>query len=270
MLDTLDEIISDTRYSIANQLTRDTLMQLANREIGLIHVKGFYNNPHAKAVAQAMINHPNLGHYSKKYTSSVGRVFTPHIDAEWDDEARAIYAAESSKNIQSLRELFLPNCPPIDYVRCRLQELWPKGANIQELYGQKCFVGTCRVFKPAISTFYPHHDRIDEETDAQEILDLTEQLVANVYLETPPTGGELELWLREPDDQERERIRHVEGLLRDTVEPPKLVIKPEAGDLTMFSTRLLHAVRPSPDGYRIGMAAFIGVHGINKPLTYWS
>ena len=270
MTEVLGEIDSSITTAMVHELNHNTLMQLARREIGLIHVKSFFNSPRQKEISHRMIDHPNLGYYSKKYTSSVGRVYTPHIDAEWDDEARTIYANKSAENIQAMREIFHPDCSPIDYVRCRLQELWPRGANIQELYGQTCFVGTCRVFKPSVSTFYPHHDRIDEETSAPEIKTLTEQLVANVYIETPPSGGELELWLREPNEIERNRIRDVEGLMRDTVEEPRLIVKPEAGDLTMFSTRLLHAVRSSPNGYRIGVAAFVGVHGSEKPLTYWS
>jgi len=48
------------------------------------------------------------------------------------------------------------------------------------------------------------------------------------------------------------------------------VLHPDAGDLIIFSSRMLHAVTPSQDSYRIGMAAFIGCYGPDRPLSYWS
>jgi hypothetical protein len=257
---------------IATELTAENLSRLSRREIGLILVRNFYPSERVarREVVDKIINHPKLGNYSKKYTSSVGRVCTPHIDAEWSEEAAARYHAEAIANVQQLRSLFFPFVSPIDYVRLLLQELWPAGANLQQLHGRSCFVGAFRVFNPETSTFYPHHDRIDEESNAPEIKDVVEQLVANVYLETPEQGGDLELWLREPDDQERARIRDVEGLMRESVEPPAITIHPNAGDLTIFSTRMLHAVTRGKGKHRVGMAAFIGCHGAHKPLTFWS
>jgi predicted 2-oxoglutarate/Fe(II)-dependent dioxygenase YbiX len=54
------------------------------------------------------------------------------------------------------------------------------------------------------------------------------------------------------------------------VERPALVIHPEAGELIIFSSRMLHAVTCSVQDYRIGAAAFIGCSGVDRPLSYWS
>jgi 2OG-Fe(II) oxygenase superfamily len=121
-----------------------------------------------------------------------------------------------------------------------------------------------------MTMFTPHHDRIDEESDAPELSDIQEQMVANMYLQTPSHGGDLQLWLRNPTEDEKEQIRDVEGLLPESVEPPALVVHPDAGDLIIFSSRMLHAVTPSDEGYRIGMAAFIACYGLERPLLYWS
>lgn len=255
---------------IESELSLAALRRVITRESGAIHVPSFYSSPVAASVAENVIAHEGLGTYKKKYTSSVGRLFTPHIDSEWDEEAAAKYHLEATENITAIRRMFLPYAAPIDIVRLLLQELWPAGANLQRLYGRSCFVGTVRVFRPEVSQFHPHHDRIDEESGAPELEGLSEQLVANVYLTTPDEGGALELWLRDPDDEERARIRDVEGLLRSSVEPPALVIRPHAGDLTIFSTRMLHAVTPGRGGHRVGMAAFIGSYGEDRPLRYWS
>ena len=257
---------------VAHELTADSLNNLATRQIGLIHVRNFFSlDPAFKEnLVNRLINHPLLGHYRRKYTSGVARVGTPHIDAEWDGDAAAQYHRQAIDSIHQLRGLFSPNITPIDRVRLMLQELWPKGANLQQLHGRSCFVGAVRVFKPDSSEFYPHHDRLEEESDAPEAGGLADQMVANVYLTTSPVGGDLELWLREANDDERVQICSDEGLSRRRVEEPALTVHPEAGDLTIFCSRMLHAVTPSRGAYRVGMAAFIGCRGPEHPLTYWS
>jgi len=255
---------------IACELNTQTLLQLATRKIGAIHVRGFYPKAIAERAAEKAIDHPKLGHYNKKYTSSVGRICMPHIDSEWNETAAQEYHSEAVNNIHDLRTMFAPHSTPADHIRLLLQEYWPGGANIQRVHGRACFVGAIRVFKPATSKFYPHHDRIDEESDAPELVGIVEQLVANMYLRTPTQGGDLQLWLRDPSEDEKELIRDVEGLLPESVEKPELVLHPDAGDLIIFSSRMLHAVTPSQDSYRIGMAAFIGCYGPDRPLSYWS
>lgn len=255
---------------VAQELSTETLLQLASRKIGAIHVKGFYPREIAEKAAELAIGHPKLGHYHKEYTSSVGRICTPHIDAEWDPQAAKKYHNEAIENVHDLRRMFAPYATPADMIRLLLQEYWPGGANIQRLHGRTCFVGAIRVFKPSSSKFYPHNDTIIEESNAPEIAGIVEQLVANMYMRTPSRGGDLQLWLRDPSEEETAKIRDVEGLLPENVEPPALVLHPDAGDLIIFSSRMLHAVTPSEDGYRIGMAAFIGCYGPDKPLSYWS
>lgn len=262
-METIDKIID-------NELSTESLLRLSRREIGAIHVKGFYPRNIAVEIAKKTIDHPKLGNYNKKYTSTVGRICMPHIDSEWDSVAAKKYHDEAAENIRDIRSLFYPYMSPVDHVRLLLQEYWPAGANVQRLYKNPCFVGAIRVFKPSVSSFYPHHDRIDEESDAPEVKEFVEQLVANMYLDVPDEGGDLQLWLRDPSEPEKNLIRDVEGLLPETVEPPRLVIHPEAGDLIIFSSRMLHAVTPGRDKHRVGMAAFIGCSGPDKPLTYWS
>jgi len=255
---------------VAHILDTASLLQLTQRKIGVLHVKRFYPPLQGERAALAARSHPKLGYYHKQYTSSVGRICMPHIDSEGDSKAAERYHREAIENIHDMRELFSPYPSPADQVRLLLQEYWPAGANLQRLHGHTCFVGAIRVFKPTVSKFYPHNDRLDEESDAPELDGMVEQLVANMYLQVPSVGGDLQLWLREPTAQETEQIRDVEGLLPDSVEPPALVIHPEAGDLIIFSSRMLHAVTSSDEDYRIGVAAFVGCFGQERPLTYWS
>lgn len=90
-------------------------------------------------------------------------------------------------------------------------------------------MGAFRVFQPSTSEFFPHNDAIDQETDAPEIEGVLNQLVANIYLQVPDDGGNLQLWLREPTAEETAVILDVEGLDPKEIEEPVLEIHPEAG-----------------------------------------
>ena len=263
-------VVRSATNVIATELTTETLLQLASREIGAIHIKGYYPADIAGQVAQKAINHHALGHYHKQYTSSVGRVYMPHIDTRWDAELTKQYHDAALPSITDVRSMFHPYLSPMDRIRLELQELWPAGANLLRLRGRACFVGAFRVFQPTTSKFYPHNDAIDQETDAPEIEGILNQLVANIYLQVPDEGGNLQLWLREPTLEETKVILEVEGLDPETVEPPVHEIHPEAGDLIIFSPRMLHAVTPGHGKHRVGAAAFIASKGPQAPLVYWS
>ena len=254
--------------AIGSEFKRETLSDLISDKLAAIHVKGFYPKDVAQKVARVACDHPELGHYKKNY-NTVARVCTPHIDQRGDPEAGARYHDEAVTNIQAIRCLFSPFMTPVDALRVLLDEMWPLGASIQRLNRRTCFVGALRVFFKDISSFRPHHDRLEEETSAPEAVGICQQLVANVYLEMPETGGDLQLWRREATPRETIQIRNG-ALLASDIEPPCVVIHPEVGDLIIFSSRHLHAVTPSNGSNRVGMAAFIGCYGENRPLTYWS
>ncbi|MCS0639795.1 2OG-Fe(II) oxygenase [Streptomyces sp. LP05-1] len=270
MTTTPPDVVRSATSKIADELTTETLLQLANREIGAIHVRGYYSVEVAAEVATKAINHQALGHYHKQHTSSVGRVYMPHIDTRWDKELTDKYHEQALPAIEDVRSMFRPYLSPVDRIRLELQELWPAGANLLRLRGRACFVGAFRVFQPNTSEFYPHNDAIDQETDAPEIEGVLNQLVANIYLQVPDEGGNLQLWLREPTAEEKKQILDVEGLEPDSVEEPAVQIHPEAGDLIIFSPRQLHAVTPAKDTHRVGAAAFIATKGPQEPLLFWS
>ncbi|KOT89051.1 hypothetical protein ADK86_30325 [Streptomyces sp. NRRL F-5755] len=175
-------------------MTRDSLLRLPRHEIAAIHVPGFCDRRIAGEVAGKAVRHKALGNYHKKCTSTVGRVFMPHVDTAWNPELTTRYHDAALPSINEVRALFAPCLSPVDHVRLLLQERWPSGADLLRLRGRPCFVGALRVLHPMTSVFQPHTDHIGQETDAPEIAGVTEQLVANVYLRmlhavTPARGG---------------------------------------------------------------------------------
>jgi hypothetical protein len=256
--------------AVETELTTGNLIRLAEREIGAIHVRGYYPPDIAESIADKAIHHDALGNYHKQHTSSVGRVHMPHIDTKFDPDLIAKYHDGALEATRNIREMFEPYLAPIDKVRLDLQELWPGGANILHLRGRSCFVGALRVFQPTTSQFWPHNDALEQETDAPEADGILNQLVANVYLRVPKDGGVLHLWLREPDDQEKQTILDVEGIDPAMIEAPVLQIHPDSGDLIIFSPRMLHAVTSGNASHRVGAATFIASKGRDVPLELWS
>ena len=257
-------------HQIATDLTTESLMKLADRKIAAIHVRGYYSGDIAAKIAQQAIRHPALESYNTELGNEVGRVHLPHFDARWNEEISKRYHDRAIASTRDVRAMFHPYLAPVDQLRLDLEELWPAGARLMRLRGRPCFVGAFRVFQPGTSQFAPHNDAIDQETDAPEIAGVVNQLVANIYLQVPRRGGVLQLWVREPSAAEAEVLRDTAGLPKDAVGQPDLEISPEAGDVVLFSSRMLHAVTVAEDDYRVGAAAFFASKGAGHPLMYWS
>src|SRR5450631_2566208 len=130
-----------TRSSVATTLNTDTLKELTAGSVAAIHVRDFYPADVAQRFLAEVIKHPELGHYHKKYTSSVGRVYMPHIDTRWQSDQIDKYHNAAIPAIHDIRRLFWPYLSPVDHVRLLLSELWPGGANLLRLRKRACFVG---------------------------------------------------------------------------------------------------------------------------------
>ncbi|NBD31407.1 MAG: hypothetical protein GVY17_00140 [Cyanobacteria bacterium] len=101
---------------------------------------------------------------------------------------------------------------------------------------------------------------------------LYNQIAANIYLQTQPEGGELMLWDHKCNTQtEYDALRDGDSYALDATKlsAPAISIKPEAGDLILFESTRVHAVRPGKCCSRITMSTFIG-YNKNQPLQFFS
>ncbi|WP_052671839.1 2OG-Fe(II) oxygenase [Photobacterium leiognathi] len=212
------------------------------------------------------------GHFEK--AKHVQRIGMPHFDIV-DAHSFNKYHETALQNIRKLRNIHAPYLSPIDKFRLELDESWPAGANIESLYGKKCFVGLCRIINGISgSVLEPHIDKLSRDSnDSYAAHSLESQLAANIYIATPDVGGEVEIWLKEPEievyekELEKTQSYHVN---RDILGQPDAVISPKVGDLLIFNSRCFHAVRESSGGIRSSIAAFVGYRGINHSLSLWS
>jgi hypothetical protein len=60
------------------------------------------------------------------------------------------------------------------------------------------------------------------------------------------------------------------GLDRSKIGPPDVVLRPGVGDLIVFDTGRIHAVRRVADGVRITASCFIGVRSRWHPLCVFA
>ncbi len=251
---------------ICNELTKNSINELLVNEIDVIQIKNFYPSSLSKNFAEKVISHSKLDFYKKQNT--VARLGMGYIDVEKSPEMSKKYHDEAVASIQLVRDLIYPHISPMDHLRLLLQEIWPSGANLETIDNQVCFVGTCRVFAPEVKLL-PHNDR-QERLLISGNADLLGQLAVNIYFQLPEKGGELELWLEEPSDEQDKIIAANDGIDKDKLEPPKLVLRPDVGDLVIINSHLIHNVTPGYGKERVSISSFIGYKGENKPLSYWS
>ncbi|MCT7960711.1 2OG-Fe(II) oxygenase [Laspinema sp. D1] len=256
----------------ADSVTMNGIRDLVAGEILAQVIPNYFPPSQCQKVAQRLIDNPLFGYYKNSGAENVGRVGTAYFEIENDSYRRELYYAQAIHDIQALREMFRPHWSPIDQLRLDLEEIWPGGANLENIEGWLMFVGLGRVMENNAGIL-PHQDilRRDAPPNCQRASELKTQLAANIYLQTSQ-GGELEIWRRKVTDQEYEalRIPGSYGLDRMRLGPPDLTIKPEMGDLILFDSTNIHAVAPANAGVRVTISCFIGYRGDEKPLSFWS
>lgn len=251
-----------------DELTADHLAGLIQaRHYGIL-IKGFAPADTVELTRERLSRHELRSAFSEQ--NEFVRLGKAYIEIG-DEASRAEYHAQAVPTIRRVRDVFRPLASPIDELRLLLDEVWPKGARLLDVNGQKCFVGITR-FLGNGTDLTPHTDNLERNAPQDHEPKLLTQLSANVYLAIPEDGGELEFWGQQPDEAEYERLRgsRAYGIERHLLPPPEVVVKPEPGDLILLNPRLIHAVRPSATATRITLGVFIGYFGDDQPLAYWS
>jgi len=176
------------------------------------------------------------------------------------------YYEETLPTIRAVRSVCSPNLSPIDQLRLELDELWPHGASVGNFDGKKMLVGIGRIMRPETSYLaaaQPHFDSLP-----QRVADLVSQFAANIYLEMPSVGGELEMWDIDPLSVDKIDNADSDANWREVL-PESFLIKPKVGDLILFNTRRAHAIQQFSSGNRITLQCFIGMHK-NRSISVWN
>ncbi|MBV1787204.1 2OG-Fe(II) oxygenase [Marinobacterium sp. D7] len=252
----------------SNELDIEAMGKLAKGEALALRVRQFIGNDIAQKLGDKI-----LFQGFDKYANapSIGRIGMAFYEAENQPPRIADYFESAYENIDELRKRCFPYFSPIDLLRCKLDETWLPGAQLETLYGRKMYVGLSRVIKPGVR-FLAHHDIFAKDApDSFKARSLQTQIAANVYLTMPSEGGAVQIWDRELTPEEFDGMRGDSyGIDPEILGDPDLEICPEPGDLVLFNSRRMHAVTPGSDDLRLSLSCFIGYRGDASPLSFWS
>lgn len=250
------------------KIDQKSLKNLASGEVLAIRIKDYLSSDLSRKLADKIMA-SGYAHYIN--APSIGRIGMAFYEAGNEPELLNTYFEQAHGHIENLRERCLPYTSPIDKLRCELDEVWPAGANLENLYGQKMFIGLSRVVEPNVY-FLAHHDIFAKDAPHSfHARSLQAQFACNVYLDMPDEGGELEIWEQEMSPAEFDALRGESyGILPELLGEPSLRLKPNCGELILFNSRKMHAVAPSVKHSRLSLSCFVGYRGDHAPLTCWS
>jgi hypothetical protein len=208
--------------------------------------------------ADMIRNHPLVDGYG--LDDRVKRFGLSFYDTAKDPVPFKRYFAQAIPAMRAMRQIWHPFLSPIDQLRLELDEIWPGGANIAVLGGNKMTAGAARIINTGV---LPHVDNRGFDAAIPDAPPLDAQLTANLYLQVPLAGGELALWDRRILTAEEEKPFRLAsspyGLDEAKLGPPRVVLRPQVGQLIVFDATRVHAVWPSDGGNRVTMCLFIGL-----------
>ena len=256
------------------QLSLQSLVDLINGEILGLRVKKFCPSDYSDAIAKKLLTFASFERYGMGEDVPVQRMGMTLFETENRPELLKRYLSDAIGTIKTFREIVSPYRLPLDDLRLELEELWPEGARIGKLEGNKMLPGIARMFEAdASSGLPPHQDILSRDLPRwKKARNMKAQIAANIYLKTPPEGGELELWDYSPTQEEYHLLRngHHDFLDRKKLPSSNALIKPEVGELILMRSDHVHAVLPSRGGSRVAMSCFIGYYGYEHPLIHWA
>lgn len=182
-----------------------------------------------------------------------------------DSYSQQKYYADATHMRCVIDDLCAPRKPPIHLLMEHIRQVWPEGATTVAFQGQPMFCGIIRAMFPEtahLSETVPHVDCLP-----LSIAELEHQFSANIYLEVPPSGGELVIWDTEAFTYDE--VIRFEGaeLPEDRLQKP-LRIQPQKNELVIINTRRPHAICGFDSGKRISIQSFIG-YTTGQPFYFW-
>ncbi len=262
---------SHNNIIITNEIKEWHLHGLLDRSIDAIRIPQYYT----ASVSQILADKIRHSNYYGSYINAplIGRVGQAYFECQNDPLSLVRYQKNALIWMKEMRKLLHPHRTPIDRLKIELDETWEGGCTLATLGGRKMFAGLVREFK-AGSYAEPHCDVLEWDIATNDKTNVVNQLAANVYLQTPFSGGELVLWDEWPTRREYNAIKidGSYGVDRDKLSPPKISINPLAGDLIIFNPMRVHSVEKIKTGSRVTWTCFIGSTSSKAvdPLVIWS
>lgn len=257
-----------------SDLNTARLTDLIDGHILALSIYPFFTIDACKSYLSKLRNNKELKHYSMAQDVDVRRIGMTLFETQNDPLLLKVYFDDGQHTYNRLDELFYPQINPLRYFHESLAKHWPGGGQVGAIGQQKMNPGIIRQFKAnADEGLPPHQDKmIKDQSHCSESKELKTQLAANLYLEVPEEGGELEIW--DLSFSKEEEVNYYVGqydfLDRKKIPQPTLRIKPRQGELILFRSDNVHAVRASKKSARTTVSSFIGYYGLDRALRFWA
>lgn len=253
----------------SNELKQWHLKGLLDHSIDVIRIPNYYTKENSSDIANKLRSSEYFGSYVN--APLIGRVGQAYFECQNDELSLARYKKNALKWVRNMRQQLHPYITPIDRLRVEIGDSWIHGCNLATIDGNKLFAGLVREFKEN-SYAEPHNDVLAWDVTGDDSTDVTNQLSANIYLETSQEGGELVLWNEWPIQSEYNviKIDGSYGVDRNKIMPPQIEITPQQGELILFNPMRIHSVEKIQSGSRMTWTCFIGYSNDNNPLVVWS
>jgi len=269
-----------TLVKIAQNLMMTDLLDLLEGKILALRIPSYYHHEQAAQISEELIEQDSLERYHRAPDVGVQRTGITFFETNGNVEMLERYYQQAPACNRNIRYTCSPFLSPIDKLRLDLGDMWLAGACIENVHNRTMLAGIGRVFEDNFE-LPPHQDILARDVSDAPIYPsypfsyLVSQLSANIYLRTPKFGGELEIWNVQPSTTKQPEIHDkeykYEGIIDRRILPEATaVIKPQIGELILFDSTRVHAVRASHGGPRVSMSMFIGYRNQDEPLTYWS
>ena len=259
--------IAGDRVKRVVRTTAEDLRAVNGGSILAIVVPEFVSDEDRSEALKRVLNMELRGYHDEPALKYGGAALS---DSKGRPDERARYFDEADSTFDEVRRA---SNGIVDKMLAHLTAGWTPGLRRLVLSGRRTNGAICRVWREGAQGG-AHEDRLRRDGDGDpDAIDL-HQLSALVYLETADTGGELALWATSyPDDAEFESMRDPASTYafdEDLLPSAAVTIKPNAGDLILFSTLRPHAVRRITSGRRTTISFFVGFNSPNDSGLVWA
>lgn len=255
---------------ITKELQKWHLDGLFNKTIDVVRVPKYFSEQNSKEVANKIKKSQFFGNYvNAPKISRIGQAF---FECQNDEVSLNRYRELANVWIKEMRKEVSPFLTPIDRLRLELSEVWPSHCHLAEIGKHKLFAGLVREFTEGAYA-EPHNDVLSWDLINEMHTNITNQITANVYLETSEKGGELKLWHVWPETKEEYNSIRIEGsygVKEELLNDSYIEITPEVGELILFNPMRIHSVEEILRGSRLTWSCFIGQENDTKALQIWS
>ncbi|MBL7661719.1 hypothetical protein JNK13_03100 [bacterium] len=279
MSNALPETVRESTYcSTLSKLDFFSLQNLLHGQISALRVPSYYPISRCAELSQWFIEHKFRALYGQNVAdpSDPGKVkyLDYHVDrigyprnlligksntsAEFEQ-----YFSQNNSIFQEINKITKNNHPIVKLIE-EVSCIHRFGACIEKINGQQAFCGIGRITRSGKDTLLSKLPHVDGTWP------YTMHFSANIYLQVPELGGELEL-LGGPilSAEEVAQIGPEHEFRADPNYCASQLIKPEVGDLIIINTRQPHAVRGFENGKRVSISSFIG-YDPGQALKFYS